>query len=174
MKLSKGDIRLIITTVKEVNRDELDDKQRERKNWKLRNVKLLMTNYRLLKRYCNDVTDQIDVIEEVLSELGRESLILHSINDNKVKTQAMMKHVDNVLNVFQVNCENGNEEDQRRYKLLYEFHVKEPQLSTNRICEKYNISRASLYRELNRAYETIVILMFGIDSFEDLANYKGS
>ncbi|TYU88475.1 hypothetical protein FZX01_02885 [Listeria monocytogenes] len=173
MKLNKNDIRLIVKTVKEVNRDELDDKQRERKNWKLRNVKLLMTNYRLLKRYCNDVTDQIDVIESILEELGRESLILHSINDNKLKTQAMMKHVDNVLNVYEDNCLNCNHEDQRRYKLLYEFHVKEPQLSTNRICEKYNISRASLYRELKRAYETIVILMFGIDSFDDLADYKG-
>ncbi|MBC2288582.1 hypothetical protein [Listeria farberi] len=173
MKLNKNDIRLIVKTVKEVNRDELDDKQRERKNWKLRNVKLLMTNYRLLKRYCNDVTDQIDVIESILEELGRESLILHSINDNKLKTQAMMKHVDNVLNVYEDNCLNGNHEDQRRYKLLYEFHVKEPQLSTNRICEKYNISRASLYRELKRSYETIVILMFGIDSFDDLADYKG-
>ncbi|EAC8350572.1 hypothetical protein [Listeria monocytogenes] len=173
MKLNKNDIRLIVKTVKEVNRDELNDKKRERKNWKLRNVRLLMTNYRLLKRYCNDVTDQIDVIESILEEVGRESLILHSINDNKLKTQAMMKHVDNVLHVYKDNCVNGNLEDKRRYKLLYEFHVKEPPLPTKIICEKYNISRASLYRELKRSYETIVILMFGIDSFDDLADYKG-
>ncbi|MBC2238337.1 hypothetical protein [Listeria innocua] len=173
MKLNKNDIRLIVKTVKEVNRDELDDKQRERKNWKLRNVKLLMTHYRLLKSYCNDVTGKIDGIESVLEELGRESLILHSINDNKLKTQAMMKHVDNVLNVYEDNCNKASHEDKQRWKLFYEYHMKEPRLSNNKICEKYNLSRASLYRELNRAYETLVILMFGIDSFEDLENYEG-
>ncbi|MBC6300315.1 hypothetical protein [Listeria booriae] len=173
MKLSKSDIRLIITTVKEVNRNELEEQFQERKNWKLRNVKLLMTHYRLLKSYCDDVTGKIDGIENVLAELGRESLVLQSINDNKIKTQAMMRHVDNVLNVFHDNCKLGNQEDSRRWRLLYEFHMKEPQISNNKLCEKYNVSKTSLYRELNKAYETLVILMFGIDSFEDLANYEG-
>ncbi|EEO6560710.1 hypothetical protein G5736_002246 [Listeria monocytogenes] len=173
MKLNKNDIRLIVKTVKEVNRDEVDDKQRERKNWKLRNVKLLLKNYRLLKSYCNDVTDQIDVIESILEEIGRESLILHSINDNKLKTQAMMKHVDNVLNVYRDNCERGNAEDKRRWKLLYSFYINEYQISNVKIYEKYNISKAQFYKELTKAHETIMVLMFGIDSFDDLADYKG-
>ncbi|MBC2196296.1 hypothetical protein [Listeria booriae] len=173
MKLSKNDIRLIITTMKEVNRDELEEQFQERKNWKLRNVKLLMTHYRLLKSYCNDVTGKIDGIESVLEELGRESLVLQSINDNKIKTQAMMRHVENVLNVYRDNCYNGKYEEKLRWKLFYEFHMKEPQLSNNKLCEKYNLSRSSLYRELKKSYETLVILMFGIDSFEDLENYEG-
>ncbi|EBF5125613.1 hypothetical protein FH002_12965 [Listeria monocytogenes] len=173
MKLSKGDIRLIITTVKEVNRDELKEQFQERKNWKLRNVKLLMRHYRLLKSYCDDVSGKIDGIESVLEELGRESLVLQSINDNKIKTQAMMRHVENVLNVYRDNCYNGKYEEKLRWKLFYEFHMKEPQLSNKKLFEKYNISKAQFYKELKKSYDTLVILMFGIDSFEDLENYKG-
>ncbi|EAG8714032.1 hypothetical protein CHT78_13655 [Listeria monocytogenes] len=172
--MNKNDIQLIVKTVKEVNRDELNEKLRERKSWKLRNVKLLLKNYRLLKSYCNDVTEQIDVIESILEEVGRESLILHSINDNKMKTQAMMQHVDNVLNVYRNNCEKGSQEDKRRWYLLYSFYINEYQISNVKIFEKHNISKAQFYKELNKAYETLVILMFGIDSFEDLYNYKGS
>ena len=116
-----------------------------------KNVKLLMKNYRKLKRF------QANIETEVLE--------VESIRVFKNKTSLMMRHVDRMLAAYKSLCMADNlSEQQRRWQSLYLKYIAPEKMRVGDIADLLKIDRRTLYRDLEKAFEDLAVLLFGVEA----------
>ncbi|MBC2207425.1 hypothetical protein [Listeria booriae] len=170
--LSKKQLEIITATATKTAAEEYNKRHQGQKkkdyNWRLRNIKLLLKNYRNLKLYCDEIVKDLTILEPFLNLMGGKALDIKAMTETEVKTEVMMKYVDNVLEVYERACKEGTSEDHRRYRIIRDMYLNPTKITIEKISEKYNTDRSTIYREVNRACETLGVLMFGMDGVEDI------
>ena len=73
--------------IKRILQGEEKQKKRER-DWRLRNTKLLLKNYHILKEHCQKVSNELEAYEE--SVFDPEDIEIKSIMASKAKTRRMV------------------------------------------------------------------------------------
>ncbi|EUJ41516.1 hypothetical protein PWEIH_00600 [Listeria weihenstephanensis FSL R9-0317] len=174
--LSKKQIEIITamatkTAAEEYNKMQQGQKKKDH-NWRLRNIKLLLKNYRNLKLYCDEIEKDLHILEPFLELIGGRALDIKGLTETEVKTEAMMKFVDAVLYTYEKSCNEGTEEDMRRIRIVKDMYLNPQKITVELISEKYNIDRSYVYKEVNKACETLGVLMFGMDGIEDIFQRK--
>lgn len=152
-----------------------EKEQKNRSNRKLRNTKLLLRNYRMLKEHAeNSVFTRIqmdesafDILESMMM-LRDDEVIVDSIKRSATRTAIMVSHVDAMLNLFKIYCESSSNSDieVRRYEVLKDKYMEYPQLSVKEIAEKHNMSKENVYADLKYSEEKITALIFGVDGLK--------
>lgn len=133
----------------------------------------LLKNYRLFQsNLANSVYDTRQLREEhdvsvtmILDMLEDENadLTVESIKASSAKTEAILKHINKVLDIYKAYCEQGlSESENRRYHELMDRYITS-NLSISQIAEKYCITNASVYADLKAAKAEFAALIFGID-----------
>ncbi|HAC0644715.1 TPA_asm: hypothetical protein GYZ23_07480 [Listeria monocytogenes] len=170
--LSKKQLEIVTAMATKTATEEYSRLQKEQQkkdhSWRLRNVKLLLKNYRNLKLYCDEVVKDLTILEPFLNLMGGKALDIKAMTETEVKTEVMMKYVDNVLDVYERACKEGTSEDHRRYRIIKDMYLNPTKLTIEKISAKYNIDRSYVYKEVNKACETLGVLMFGMDGIEDI------
>lgn len=152
--------------------------QKERKSRhdrRLRNTRLLLRNYSLLKDHCDKSVYNLQQIPadnaiDILDALDKMdgTAYIESIKKSVTKTFIIIKHVDTMLELYEVYCQKSKqEEDRRRYRVLISFYFDGLQMSE--IMAKENIEERTYYRDMRDSISTLSALIFGIDSMNDVS-----
>ena len=150
---------------------EVDKNNKSRNDRRLKNTKLLLSNYREFKEFVKNaiyskeqITETIDLIDLMWDPYDRQDVLLESIKTSKVRTMTIIKHIDEMLEIYQTMCMTSkNEADQRRYGILYDSYISDEKYTIEEIADKYNVDTRTAYRDRKFAIDKVAKLIFGID-----------
>lgn len=172
-KLPTEWLEAITRTVKaEMDKEEYR-KQQEKRDYRFRNTKLLVENYRKLSAHCENLPDQIRQLHQEF-DMGMfdGKIDLKETMKSKQKTKMMMDYVDVMLEAYKRLSLQGGEVAARRYKILFDMYICHQVLSPGDLYDKYGVERSTFYRDLKKSIEEFSIVLFGIDAFDFVENGK--
>ncbi len=147
----------------------------QRADRRLRNTKLLLRNYHMLKEHAeNSVFGRIqmeesaaDILESMMSMYDNE-VIIDSIKRSASRTAIIVSHIEVMLGLYESYCEKSanREVDKRRFEVLWDRYMAEQPLNAKEIAQKYNMSKENVYSDLNVATERVSALIFGVDGLK--------
>ena len=156
-------------TASEIVIKEMAKKDRENKDLRLHNTRLLLEHYRDLKTHCKEAVyeaegeqSESDMIESLMS-VKDDTVILESIKRTTQRTQMMISHIDKMMDVFHVMCEKRGDREKRRYHVIYDYYIARNKKSLQRIADEYSVSRVTIYNDLKSAEEELSVFFFGVD-----------
>lgn len=139
---------------------------------RLRNTKLLLKNYRVLKEHAEHSVfgrtqieeSAIEILESMMSIYDNE-VIIESIKRSATRTAIIVSHIEVMFELYRSYCErtSSREIDLRRYDIVWDMYLANNTLSVKEIAEKYNISTRNAYEDLKIAIERLSALIFGVD-----------
>ncbi len=142
---------------------------------RLRNTRLLLSNYRDLKEHIKyAVYDAKQIIERGESAIDVFDLMwegnknpdafVESIKRSVERTVIIMNHIDDMLEAYKYICERSNKEaDLRRWNIINSLYLNENPKSIDEIAKDEYVDRRTVYRDIEIATEKISALIFGID-----------
>lgn len=159
---------IVALTVKAVR--EYDAKNKKSKqDRRLRNMKLLLENYRMLQDHCKNAIykfnqqtreDAIDILDELTDK--EDDIYIESIKRSVTRTSIIVAHIRAMMDLYKLYCERAKKkEDQRGYRVLNAIYFEDA--GVEEIMERENISQKTYYRDVNRASNKLSALIFGVD-----------
>ncbi len=144
----------------------------KRADRRLRNTKLLLRNYRMLKKHAENSVfrraqmdeSAFDILESMMKSRDND-VIISSIKDSAARTAIMVSHVEAMLGLYAAFCEKSpnKEIECRRYDVVWDMYIAEDNLSAKEIAQKKNMSKENVYVDLRVAVERLAALIFGVD-----------
>ena len=164
--LTKEQLELISKTVMKEHSKASQRSKKEKRDWRLRNTRLLLNNYRKLKVHCDGiVSDLIEYQEMVFDPNG---LQLGTLMQYKAKTAKILNYFDVIFKVYGELSKRDGYAAERRYKIVRRLYMDEHVSTAVELADFYNIDRSTVFRDVTKCIEELSIMLFGIDSFEDL------
>ncbi len=144
----------------------------KRADRRLRNTKLLLRNYHMLKKHAENSVfgrtqmeeSAFDVLESMMSMYDNE-VIIESIKRSATRTAVIVSHIETMFGLYAAYCDKSQTRDidMRRYEVIWDMYMAEDTLSVKEIAEKQNLSKDSIYSDLKIATERLTALIFGVD-----------
>lgn len=138
--------------------------------------KTLLIHYRRLKRMkdttvadTESVTDPTlsEIFELILEKVRKDEFNLTSMNRLKLVTGMLMNHVDVQLDNYKRECEKSDvPEVSRRYRVVEMMYLREKPLKVDAVAEEECIDKSNVYRTLEKAYDDLAVLFFGIEGIK--------
>ncbi len=142
---------------------------------RLRNTKLLLRNYHMLKEHAENSVfgrtqmkeSALDILESMMS-LYNDEVIIQSIKNSATRTAIIVSHIETMFSLYYSYCSQSKnrELDLRRYNVVWDMYMAEDTLSAADIAGKQNISRDSVYSDLRVGIERLTALIFGVDGLK--------
>lgn len=148
-----------------------------RQDRRLHNTRLLLKNYRLLKRHTKGAIYNasqakeraIDILDGLDDYDMNDTLYIESIKKSQERTLIILAHIDQMLELYKAYCYNGgNGEDVRRYGVIVATYIDEPKKSAQEIAGTFEIERRTVYKDITAAITPLTALIFGIDGLKML------
>lgn len=145
---------------------------------RLRNTKLLLRNYRMLKSHCESAIferacivgenmNAIDILDSLDDFLPNETLYVESIKRTTERTAIILAHIDEMMRVFEFLChQSGRLEDERRCRVIKALYIEGPEKSVEEVATDEFVDQRTVYRDANTACEKLSALFFGIDGLQ--------
>ncbi len=151
--------------------------QRQQKDRRYHDTKLLIRKYRQLNAYYqNAVYDQeaaaeVDEdFEEIMSIFGQQyrnkekSLTSDSIRRGYLVSRIIMAHVNKMLEVYETMCQHTHRaEEKRRWRVLYDLYLADEPSTAEQIAEWEGIDRRTVYKDIDACLSDLTVLFFGIE-----------
>ncbi|MFT4415308.1 hypothetical protein ACLM5H_15715 [Fredinandcohnia humi] len=163
-RLTKNQLEIITEVVIKQMATQQKKIQKQEKDWRLRNTKLLLENYHRLKEHCNGIEEEIEEYEDTIFSL--EELTLETLMKYKLKTAKMMRHFDRMLKFFKEDSMRGTDEEQRRYRVIYHRYLSENKITVQKLCSVLKVEQATVYRDTKKGINDISVLMFGLSALD--------
>lgn len=142
---------------------------------RLRNTKLLLRNYHMLKEHAQNSVfgrtqmeeSALDILESMMSMYDNE-IIIESIKRSATRTAIIVSHIETMFGLYAAYCEKSpNQEiEMRRYEVAWDMYMAEDTLSAKEIAEKQNMTKENVYADLRVAMERLTALIFGVDGLK--------
>lgn len=139
---------------------------------RLRNTKLLLRNYRMLKGHAEESVfgraqmgeSALDILESMMSIYDSE-VVIESIKRSATRTAVIVSHIEAMFGLYDAYCEKSRNPDidRRRYETLWDMYMAADTLSAKEIAEKQHVSRDTVYADLKASMEKLTALIFGVD-----------
>ncbi|MCD8209065.1 MAG: hypothetical protein LUD72_14095 [Bacteroidales bacterium] len=146
--------------------------QGQRQDRRLRNTKLLLRNYQMLKEHAENSVfgrtqmeeSATDILESMMN-MYDDDMVVESIKRSATRTAIMVSHIDTMISLYEIYCERSAAPDieLRRFDVMWDRYLAEPTLSIGEIADKQNISKDTVYADLKIATERMTALLFGVD-----------
>lgn len=151
--------------------DTLQKEQKELKDRRLHNTRLLLRNYRMLKESCTKAVYQkehsekstAEVIEDLMSMKASDGVIVNSIKESAERTGIIISHVDRMLDVYRMYCGKYSEKEKRQYKVIKSMYITKERSSAAELAKKFGVSKVTIYDDIKTAEERLSALFFGIN-----------
>lgn len=173
MKKTKEDDHLIekvtkiaVQTALEFLEKEKQREHKENKDYRLRNIKLLLRNYRNFVLHSEEIKEDLTSLQKVklMDELYVEKFAVESIMKSKQRTLVMVQFMKKMVETYRVMCEkSGNPDEERRYKIIHSMYLSEEKKTADEIAECHFVDRRTVFRDIQKASEALSVLMFGVD-----------
>lgn len=154
---------------------ERKKEQEKRADRRLRNTKLLLRNYHMLKKHAENSVfgrtqmeeSAIDILESMMSMYDNE-VIIESIKRSATRTAVIISHIETMFGLYEAYCDNAPNRDieTRRYEVAWDMYMAENTLSAKEIAEKHHMSKDNVYADLRVATERLTALIFGVDGLK--------
>lgn len=151
---------------------ERKKEQGQRADRRLRNTKLLLRNYHMLKENAENSVfgrtqmeeSAFDVLESMMSMYDNE-VIIESIKRSATRTAVIVSHIETMFGLYAAYCDKSQtrEVDMRRYEVVWDMYMADDVLSVKEIAKKQHISKGCVYADLRVAIERLTALIFGVD-----------
>ncbi|MEK5052060.1 hypothetical protein MHH96_01205 [Niallia sp. FSL K6-0212] len=148
---------------------EKEKQEKIKHDRRLRNVKLLLRNYRTFAVHTADIKLEINELNAKLDldELDTDEFAIRSIMKSKELTLAMVKYINKTLEIYRLICEKSdNPEDLRRYKTVYDLYISEQKKTAKELSGGQSVHLRTVYKDVDKACETLVVLMFGVNGIK--------
>lgn len=168
-KVSKISAKTAVEAALDFMEKEKQRQEAEKRDRRLRNTKLLLRNYRNLKKHCESIPEDLKTFDNmiILDEFGTSELEVESIKRSKQRTWLMVKFTERMLSVYEKLCKESNrEEDLRRYQTIYHLYVSDEKQTAREVAECHNVDERTVYRDVDEACKALSSLIFGIDSLK--------
>lgn len=164
--------KVTLETLKQQKKKE----RKERRDWRLRNTRLLLEHLQQFDIHAQkSVYDVRKVLESAQNDpegvysqqlSSRQDVYLEGLAISAGRTETLVQQTKSMLDLYRLQCEKGGVEKQRRYRVLkaYSLDGKDYQ----EIMEEEDISKSTVFRDIETAIEELSIMLFGIDIFYDL------
>lgn len=156
---------------KEKEREELADKVKN-------SAKTIIIHYRQLKRMrstsvtgSDTVTDPTlkEILDGILDRVRKEEFNLTSTNRNRIVTGMLLNHVDVQLENYKKECKKSKIQDiQRRYRVVEMIYLRKEPMALEEVAELEQIDKSTVYRTLEKAYDDLSVLFFGIEGVKSI------
>ena len=143
-----------------------------RSDRRLRNTKLLLRNYHMLKEHAQNSVfgrtqmeeSALDILESMMTMYDNE-IIIESIKRSATRTAVIVSHIETMFGLYAAYCDNSQNRDidMRRYEVIWDMYMATDTLSVKEIAEKQHISKDTVYSDLRVAVERLTALIFGGD-----------
>lgn len=151
--------------------DERKKEKQKRRDKRLKNTKLLLTNYRNFKEHSTKAIydaehseDVIEIMDLMWDPNNRSEQLVESIKRSAVRTNIIMAHIENMLNTYCELCEKSkNPADKRKYNVLYERYISDEKYTIDEIASHHNIDPRTVYLDIEAATNVMAVLIFGVD-----------
>ncbi|MBM7106882.1 hypothetical protein [Brevibacillus laterosporus] len=150
--------------------DHLEKEKRKqekaKKDWRLRNTRLLLKNYRSFVAHCGKIDREIDSIQktESLDELYTEGFTVESIKRSKQRTKAMVEFMQRMLDVYMFMCEQSKlTEEKRRYQVIHALYLSDKKIAAEEVAKFHKVEVRTVYNDVRNAVKTLSVLIFGVD-----------
>jgi hypothetical protein len=158
-----------VQTALEYLEKEKQKQQKLKRDRRLRNIRLLLKNYRVFVKHAEKIKDELVTFDSkaVMDELYEDDFALESIKRSKQRTLAMVQFMQRMLNVYRIMCEeSNNSEEKRRYQVIYAMYLSDKKSTAEEIAKSHFIDRSTVFRDVNKACETLSVLIFGVDAIK--------
>lgn len=142
---------------------------------RLRNTKLLLRNYHMLKEHAaNSVFKRtqmeesaLDILESMMSMYDTE-VIIESIKRSATRTAVIISHIETMFRLYEAYCDKApnRELETRRYEVVWDMYMADVTLSAKEIADKQHMSKDNVYADLRTATEKLSALIFGVDGLK--------
>ena len=144
--------------------------QAEKADRRLHNTRLLLKNYRLFKKHAENAVYYVEHLDESvydildMMERNTSNLFVDSIKNSVARTATLVKHIDTMLGLYRVYCEqSGKPEDLRRWRVVKAKYMDGCEKANADIAEQESVSDRTIDRDIVAAHEDLAALFFGID-----------
>ena len=153
-------------------RQEQKKEYSRRADRRLRNTKLLLRNYHMLKEHAENSVfgrtqmeeSALDILESMMSIYDNE-VIIESIKRSATRTAVIVSHIETMFDLYAVYCDKAVNKhiEKRRYEVLWDMYMAEDTLSVKEVAKKQHVSRDTVYTDQRMAIEKLTALIFGVD-----------
>ncbi len=153
-------------------RRKQEEEHAGRADRRLRNTKLLLRNYHMLKDHAGQSVfgrtqmeeSALDILESMMSMYDNE-VIIESIKRSATRTAVIVSHIETMFRLYYAYCDNSatRELDVRRYNTIWDAYMADTPLSVSEIAKKQHISKDSVYMDIRVSIEKLTSLIFGVD-----------
>lgn len=153
-------------------RQEQKKEYSRRADRRLRNTKLLLRNYHMLKEHAENSVfgrtqmeeSALDILESMMSMYDNE-VIIESIKRSATRTAVIVSHIETMFGLYAAYCDKSPNRDieMRRYEVLWDMYMAEDTLSAKEVAEKQHVSKDTVYTDIKMATEKLTALIFGVD-----------
>lgn len=154
---------------------ERKKEQGKRADRRLRNTKLLLRNYHMLKEHAENSVfgrtqieeSALDILESMMNLYDNE-VIIESIKRSATRTAIIVSHIETMFGLYDAYCDKSSNKDidRRRYEVVWDKYMAEPVLTVKEIAAKHNMSKENVYSDLRVAEERLTALIFGVDGLK--------
>ena len=165
-------VKVTLETLKTQKKKE----RQERRDWRLRNTKLLLEHLQEFKDHADkSIFDVRKVLESAQYDpqgvysrqiSGKQDIYLEGLALSAGRTETLVQQTESMLELYRLQCEKGSAEKQRRYRGLKAYVLDKKDYQ--KIAEEENISKSTVFRDIELATEALSVLLFGADIFYDL------
>ncbi|NEU29952.1 hypothetical protein GN156_04065 [bacterium LRH843] len=165
-EVAKISAKTAVQTALEFLEKERRKQEKQKHDRRLRNIKLLLSNYRSFVKHCEDIKIAIKDIDNKIewAMLDSEEFDLMSIRRSKEKTLAMVRYIDKMMAVYKVMCVEDGAESERRYQVIKSLYIDNPKKSMVELSNVHFLSEKTIRRDRDKACEALSVLMFGVDA----------
>lgn len=159
---------------------------------RLYNTKLLLEHYRLFKEHAENAVFELTRLDEaeltaieIMDSMwqsagpGRGEIAIESIANSTLRTQIVIKHIDEMLGIYEAYCyRSGKPENERRWDVINTMFILPLPVGKSKtelyeeLAAKHFTSVRQIQRDINDSLEKITALLFGIDGIQRLEKKK--
>lgn len=157
--------------------EKWEQREKERRDKRLQNTKLLLKHYRLFKEHRGSSIYKMSQLEKGTAEIMSLMAMVGKDTEGKKgenETDAigisgktitlMLGYLDEMLDIYKHLCEKSSKpEDMRRYRVLHARYISHEELTTEAIAEKEDIDTRTVFKDLKVSCEKLTSLVFGVD-----------
>lgn len=150
--------------------------RRERRDCRLRNTRLLLEHLQQFDTHAHkSVYDVRKVLESAQNDpegvysqqlSGRQDVYLEGLAISAGRTETLVQQTKSMLELYRLQCEKGNAEKQRRYRVLKSYSIDGK--NYQEIMAEESISKSTVFRDIDLAIEELSIMLYGADIFYDM------
>lgn len=138
------------------------------KTWRVKNTRLLLKNYDILKEHTAEIDTDIDMyLKDVFDA---EDLKLRSLMGYKARTKKMMEYVDLMLQSYYTYTHKRGDAAKRRYFVIMRTFICEQKMTLLEIADFLKVSEKTVKRDKQEAIQEFSIFLFGIVSLEEMVS----